>query len=91
VLWGSHFAGEVRQNFRQALLRLRRLLDQDVLLSHGTATRLSEETGGPQCSPGDPRAPFDLMRDTGEERGRVATSSRSTQHTPSGSRGAQEY
>jgi class 3 adenylate cyclase/DNA-binding SARP family transcriptional activator len=35
LLWGSHFEAQARQNFRQALFRLRRMLGHDVLLSTG--------------------------------------------------------
>src|SRR5262249_11764119 len=35
LLWGSHFEPQARQNLRQALHRLRRILGQDALISSG--------------------------------------------------------
>src|SRR5262249_4818604 len=40
LLWGSHFDTQARQNLRQALFRLRRVLGQDVLLSDGEEVSL---------------------------------------------------
>jgi len=33
LLWGSHFDAQARQNLRQALTRLRRVLGEDALVS----------------------------------------------------------
>src|SRR5215813_5869739 len=41
LLWGSHFEVQARQNFRQGLSRLRRVLGQDVLLSDGEEVSLA--------------------------------------------------
>jgi TolB-like protein/DNA-binding SARP family transcriptional activator len=41
LLWGSHFEAQAKQNFRQALFRLRRMLGQDVLLSNGEELSLA--------------------------------------------------
>jgi len=35
LLWGSHFDDQARQNLRQALTRLRKVLGQDALESDG--------------------------------------------------------
>jgi DNA-binding SARP family transcriptional activator/ActR/RegA family two-component response regulator len=35
LLWGSHFDAQARQNLRQALFRLRRVLGEDALLGDG--------------------------------------------------------
>ena len=35
LLWGSHFEAQARQNLRQALTRLRRVLGEDTLISTG--------------------------------------------------------
>ena len=35
LLWGSHFDAQARQNLRQALTRLRRVLGEDALISRG--------------------------------------------------------
>src|SRR2546425_662821 len=35
LLWGSHFDAQARQNLRQALFRLRRLLGEDALIGDG--------------------------------------------------------
>jgi TolB-like protein len=40
LLWGSHFDEQARQNFRQALSRLRKLLGADSLISDDQAIRL---------------------------------------------------
>jgi DNA-binding SARP family transcriptional activator len=39
LLWGSHFDVQARQNLRQALFRLRRVLGEDTLISSGPAWR----------------------------------------------------
>jgi len=41
LLWGSHFDTQARQNLRQALFRLRRVLGQDVLLGNGEEVSLA--------------------------------------------------
>src|SRR5258707_13887324 len=41
LLWGSHFATQAKQNLRQALHRLRRMLDQDAVQSDGAAVWLN--------------------------------------------------
>ena len=41
MLWGSHFETQARQNLRQALFRLRRVLGQDVLRSDGEEVSLA--------------------------------------------------
>ena len=41
LLWGSHFDEQARQNFRQALVRLRKLIGPDVLISDDQAVQLS--------------------------------------------------
>src|SRR5262245_43526302 len=41
LLWGSHFEVQARQNFRQGLFRLRRVLGQDVLRSDGEEVSLA--------------------------------------------------
>jgi DNA-binding SARP family transcriptional activator len=40
LLWGSHFDAQARQNLRQALTRLRRLLGEDTLVSSGETVSL---------------------------------------------------
>ena len=35
LMWGSHFDAQARQNLRQALFRLRRVLGEDALISSG--------------------------------------------------------
>ena len=40
LLWGSHFDAQARQNLRQALTRLRRLLGEDALVSSGETVSL---------------------------------------------------
>src|SRR5262252_1195287 len=41
LLWGSHFEVQARQNFRQGLSRLRRVLGRDVLLSDAEEVSLA--------------------------------------------------
>ncbi len=41
LLWGSHFEEQARQNFRQALARLRKAVGTEALLSDDHAVRLS--------------------------------------------------
>ncbi len=40
LLWGSHFDAQARQNLRQALTRLRRVLGDDVLITSGESVSL---------------------------------------------------
>ena len=40
LLWGSHFDAQARQNLRQALTRLRRVLGEDTLISTGESVSL---------------------------------------------------
>ena len=40
LLWGSHFEAQARQNLRQALLRLRRVVGDDTLISNGESVSL---------------------------------------------------
>lgn len=47
LLWGSHFEVQAKQNLRQALTRLRRILGQNVLLSDGETVRL--QAGAIEC------------------------------------------
>ena len=47
LLWGSHFDLQARQNLRQALARLRRMLGQDAVQSDGEAVWLN--TTAVQC------------------------------------------
>jgi DNA-binding SARP family transcriptional activator len=41
LLWGSHFEGQARQNLRQALFRLRRMLGPDTLIADGEEISLA--------------------------------------------------
>ena len=41
LLWGSHFDAQARQNLRQALFRLRRMLGEDVLIGDGEEISLA--------------------------------------------------
>ena len=41
LLWGSHFEAQARQNLRQALFRLRRVLGEDVLIGDGEEISLA--------------------------------------------------
>jgi TolB-like protein/DNA-binding SARP family transcriptional activator len=47
LLWGSHFETQARQNLRQALFRLRRVLGQDVL--HSDEEEVSLALGSIEC------------------------------------------
>jgi DNA-binding SARP family transcriptional activator len=40
LLWGSHFEAQARQNLRQALTRLRRILGEDAVISSGESVSL---------------------------------------------------
>jgi class 3 adenylate cyclase len=42
LLWGSHFDAQARQNLRQALFRLRRVLGQDALQGDGEFVSLND-------------------------------------------------
>jgi class 3 adenylate cyclase/DNA-binding SARP family transcriptional activator len=41
LLWGSHFDAQARQNLRQAVFRLRRVLGEDALISDGEDVSLA--------------------------------------------------
>src|SRR5258708_9592886 len=41
LLWGSHFDAQAKQNLRQALFRLRKVLGQDALESDGEIVSLN--------------------------------------------------
>ena len=41
LLWGSHFDDQARQNFRQALVRLRKITGADALISDDQTVQLS--------------------------------------------------
>jgi DNA-binding SARP family transcriptional activator len=41
LLWGSHFDAQAKQNLRQALFRLRKVLGQDALESDGDVVSLN--------------------------------------------------
>lgn len=43
LLWGSHFEAQARQNLRQALLRLRRVLGENVLVNSGEGVVLAPD------------------------------------------------
>src|SRR5262245_5423496 len=43
LLWGSHFEAQARQNLRQALFRLRRVLGRDALMADGEQISLSPD------------------------------------------------
>jgi len=40
LLWGSHFEAQARQNLRQGLYTLRRVLGEDAIVSHGQSVSL---------------------------------------------------
>jgi TolB-like protein/DNA-binding SARP family transcriptional activator/Tfp pilus assembly protein PilF len=44
LLWGSHFDAQAKQNLRQALFRLRKVLGQDALKSDGEVVSLDPQT-----------------------------------------------
>jgi len=44
LLWGSHFEAQARQNLRQALSRLRRILGEGTLVTNGEAVSLRPGT-----------------------------------------------
>jgi TolB-like protein/DNA-binding SARP family transcriptional activator len=50
LLWGSHFDAQARQNLRQALTRLRRVLGEDVLITNGELVSL--QPGALACDVG---------------------------------------
>jgi DNA-binding SARP family transcriptional activator len=43
LLWGSHFEAQARQNFRQTLFRLRRVLGQEALVGDGDEISLAPD------------------------------------------------
>jgi TolB-like protein/DNA-binding SARP family transcriptional activator len=43
LLWGSHFDAQARQNLRQALFRLRRVMGEDALISSGESVSLQPD------------------------------------------------
>src|SRR5262245_3466938 len=43
LLWGSHFDAQAKQNLRQALFRLRKVLGQDALAGDGEVVSLNPE------------------------------------------------
>src|SRR5258705_8424401 len=47
LLWGSHFDAQARQNLRQSLFRLRKVLGQDALQGDGEVGSLN--TGAVLC------------------------------------------
>ena len=42
LLWGSHFEEQARQNFRQALARLRKLIGTDVIVANDQFVQLAD-------------------------------------------------
>jgi DNA-binding SARP family transcriptional activator len=51
LLWGSHFDDQARQNFRQALVRLRKLIGPEALVSDDQTVQLSPAAYGKRCAP----------------------------------------
>src|SRR5882672_12794792 len=47
LLWGSHFDAQAKQNLRQALFRLRKVLGQDALEGDGNVVSLNAAPGAP--------------------------------------------
>ena len=47
LFWGSHFDAQARQNLRQALFRLRRVLGQDALVGDGEEISLASGVSPP--------------------------------------------
>ena len=43
LLWGSHFEDQARQNFRQALARLRKTIGAEALIANDQTVQLSPE------------------------------------------------
>lgn len=69
LLWGSHFDDQARQNFRQALVRLRKLVGPDALISDDQAVQLS-----PAAIASDARQFESLLRSDSEADLRQAVS-----------------
>ena len=61
LLWGSHFEEQARQNFRQALARLRKLIGTDVIVANDQFVQLAD--GRIACDLGRMES---LIRDGGE-------------------------
>ena len=51
LLWGSHFDAQAKQNLRQALSRLRKVLGQDALESDGEVVSLNAAAVLMRCQP----------------------------------------
>ena len=51
LLWGSHFDAQAKQNLRQALFRLRKVLGQDALESDGEVVSLNAAARPMRCRP----------------------------------------
>ena len=51
LLWGSHFEAQARQNLRQALFRLRKVLGEDALESDGEVVLLNRGGCPMRCQP----------------------------------------
>jgi DNA-binding SARP family transcriptional activator len=43
LLWGSHFETQARQNLRQALTRLRRVLGEDAIIANGESVSIGPD------------------------------------------------
>ena len=69
LLWGSHFDDQARQNFRQALVRLRKLVGPEALISDDQAVQLS-----PAAMASDVRQFENLLRSAAEADLRQAVS-----------------
>src|SRR4029453_3196841 len=67
LLWGSHFDAQARQNLRQALTRLRRVLGDDALISTGESIALQPGVERPTTQ-GDSASPTAAARSTSPER-----------------------
>ena len=51
LLWGSHFDAQAKQNLRQALYRLRKVLGQDALEGDGEVVSLNAAAVPMRCQP----------------------------------------
>ena len=51
LFWGSHFDAQARQNLRQALFRLRRVLGEDALVGDGEEISLCHRRDRLRCRP----------------------------------------
>ena len=49
LFWGSHFDAQAKQNLRQALSRLRKMLGEDALASDGEAVSLNAAGARVRC------------------------------------------